>query len=100
MRTPSRSTWPCRSGSLARTVGVLLELADEDAHAAQRGPDGRTVAVEAEQDERLAADEGVADQGRELGGREGPERAELGLRLGRDLRQQLVPTDQERPHRG
>src|SRR5688500_2040458 len=98
MVIPSTSTVPWRSGRRARTSGPLFELADEHTDTTERGTDRPLVAVEAEQQHRLAAHERLADQRAQLLGGERPERTELLLGVACDAGDEVDPAQQQLAH--
>ena len=70
-------------------------LTNDHADATKAGADRQGVAVEPEQQQRLAPDEGVADERGDLGRRERTEPAEALGRLGGHLGEQLVPPGEQ-----
>src|SRR5471032_284468 len=94
MRTPSRSTKPLLTGSLARialSLGAGFVGADQVADEAKTAAQRRALLLEAEQVEAFRAHEGTGHEGRDLVGREGSEASEPGLGLARHVGDQLEP---------
>src|SRR4051794_2318087 len=84
-----------RSSRAVMGPATFFQLADEDTDAAQGCAHRPLLAVEAEQQHRLAAHEGLADERRGLLAREGAEGPEVALGLLDDLGDQPVPAAKE-----